>query len=37
VDAVRAMVEAHTSGQRDLGHALWTLLTFELWMRRYFD
>jgi asparagine synthase (glutamine-hydrolysing) len=34
---VRQMLDTHTTGQRDLGHALWTLLTFELWMRRYFD
>ncbi|HEC22222.1 MAG TPA: asparagine synthetase B, partial [Chloroflexi bacterium] len=37
MEAVRAMLEAHVSGRADLGHALWTLLTFELWMRRYFD
>jgi asparagine synthase (glutamine-hydrolysing) len=36
-EAVRQMVDEHTSGRSDLGQALWTLLTFELWMRRYFD
>jgi len=35
--AVREMVAVHKSGQTDLGQALWTLLTFELWMQRYFD
>jgi len=25
------------SAKVDLGQALWTLLTFELWMQRYFD
>ena len=34
---LQAMLEGHQSGQADLGHALWTLLTFELWMQRYFD
>lgn len=37
MDAVRQMLEEHTSGHSDLGQALWTLLTFELWVRRYFD
>jgi asparagine synthase (glutamine-hydrolysing) len=36
-DAVKQMLAAHTSGQADLGQSLWTLLTFELWMQRYFD
>ncbi len=35
--AVKAMLDEHLSGQSDQGHALWTLLTFELWVRRYFD
>jgi asparagine synthase (glutamine-hydrolysing) len=35
--ALRGMVEAHMGGKVDLGQALWTLLTFELWMQRYFD
>ncbi|MEJ2148121.1 MAG: asparagine synthase (glutamine-hydrolyzing) [Chloroflexota bacterium] len=34
---LEAMLETHLSGEADLGHALWTLLTFELWMQRYFD
>jgi asparagine synthase (glutamine-hydrolysing) len=37
IGAVRAMLNTHVRGQADLGHALWTLLTFELWMQRYFD
>jgi asparagine synthase (glutamine-hydrolysing) len=36
-DAVRAMLNAHQSEEADLGHALWTLLIFEMWMQRYFD
>ena len=36
-DGLEAMLETHLSGEADLGHALWTLLTFELWMQRYFD
>jgi len=36
-DTVRRMVDTHMSGKTDLGQALWTLLTFELWMQRYFD
>jgi asparagine synthase (glutamine-hydrolysing) len=34
---LQAMVDSHQGGQADLGQALWTLLTFELWMQRYFD
>lgn len=34
--AVEAMLQVHQSGKADLGNALWSLLTFELWMRRYF-
>jgi len=37
VEAVRGIIESHVSGRRDLGHSLWTLLTFEMWMQRYFD
>lgn len=37
IEAVEQMLEAHIQGTTDLGQALWTLLTFELWMRRYFD
>ena len=37
METVRAMLEIHMSKQYDLGQALWTLLTFELWMQRYFD
>jgi asparagine synthase (glutamine-hydrolysing) len=36
-EAVQGIIQSHLSGQLDLGHALWTLLTFELWMQRYFD
>ncbi len=36
-DAVKEMIAIHKSGGADLGQALWTLLTFELWMQRYFD
>lgn len=36
-DAVQRMFTIHQSGKSDLGQALWTLLTFELWMRRTFD
>lgn len=34
--AVQAMLDAHQTGQADLGDALWTLLTFELWLQRSF-
>ena len=36
-DAIQEMIAMHRSGKADLGQALWTLLTFELWMQRYFD
>jgi asparagine synthase (glutamine-hydrolysing) len=36
-DALKDMIDAHVSAKVDLGQALWTLLTFELWMQRYFD
>ena len=31
--AVRAMVAEHKSGRTNLGHALWTLLTLEVFLR----
>ena len=34
--ALMAIIDAHLSGQADLGYALWALLTFELWLRRTF-
>ena len=37
MESVQAMLDEHMSGKTDLGQALWPLLTFELWMRRYFD
>jgi hypothetical protein len=37
MQALKAMLDIHMSGQADLGHALWPLLTFELWMQRHFD
>ena len=36
-NAVKQMLDIHIGGQADLGQALWSLLTFELWMQRYFD
>lgn len=33
-EALRAMLETHQRGQADLGGALWTLLTLELWYRQ---
>jgi asparagine synthase (glutamine-hydrolysing) len=36
-EAVRQMVDAHQRGDRDHGHALFTLLTLELWHQHYFD
>jgi asparagine synthase (glutamine-hydrolysing) len=36
-EALKEMFEAHMSGKNDLGQALWTLLTFELWMQHYLD
>jgi len=29
---VQALVDAHLSGEENLGHKLWTLLTFERWL-----
>lgn len=34
-DAVRRLVEEHLSGRVDRGQQLWTLLTLELWLRKY--
>jgi asparagine synthase (glutamine-hydrolysing) len=34
-DAVRQMFTEHLSGRSDRGHQLWTLLTLELWLRKY--
>jgi asparagine synthase (glutamine-hydrolysing) len=34
---VEAMIDAHRSGQRSYHYQIWTLLTFEMWLRRYFD
>jgi len=33
--AVERLIEQHQRGQRDWGHQLWTLLTFELWHQTY--
>jgi asparagine synthase (glutamine-hydrolysing) len=30
---VKQLIDEHLSGRRDLGHRLWTLLTFEVWLR----
>jgi asparagine synthase (glutamine-hydrolysing) len=37
MDAVRGILTAHASGKVDLGYTIWMLLTFELWLRRFFD
>ncbi|MGB8511140.1 MAG: asparagine synthase (glutamine-hydrolyzing) [Pyrinomonadaceae bacterium] len=36
-EAVRRMVEQHTSGEKDYAHQLWTLLMLELWFGRFID
>jgi asparagine synthase (glutamine-hydrolysing) len=36
-EAVRRMVDEHTSGARDYTHPLWTLLMLELWFQRFID
>ena len=33
--AVRALLQAHLAGHKDLRKPLWTLLMFQLWQRRY--
>jgi asparagine synthase (glutamine-hydrolysing) len=33
-DAVNRLLDDHWSGRRNLGHALWTLLTLEVFLRR---
>ncbi len=33
-DAVRAIADAHRRGAKNHGHALWTLLTLETFLRR---
>ena len=34
-DVVRELLEEHWSGRRNLGHALWTLLTLEVFLRQH--
>jgi asparagine synthase (glutamine-hydrolysing) len=36
-EAVRRLVELHTSGERDYSHQLWTLLMLELWFQKFID
>ncbi|MDX6484055.1 MAG: hypothetical protein QOE95_1826, partial [Gaiellaceae bacterium] len=36
-EAVRRMVEQHTSGEHNHTHPLWTLLMLELWFQRFID
>jgi asparagine synthase (glutamine-hydrolysing) len=36
-EAVRRLVEEHTTGARDHAHRLWTLLMLELWFGRFID
>jgi asparagine synthase (glutamine-hydrolysing) len=36
-EAVRRLVEEHTTGARDHAHRLWTLLMLELWFARFID
>ncbi len=36
-EAVEALLQAHLSGTRDCGHALWVLLVLELWFRLHID
>jgi asparagine synthase (glutamine-hydrolysing) len=36
-EALRAVVEDHLAGRRDRARELWTLLTLELWHRRFID
>ena len=34
-ETVRRLYDEHQSGQADRGHALWTLLVLELWLRKH--
>jgi asparagine synthase (glutamine-hydrolysing) len=34
---IQSMLEAHRSGQQDMGHRLWGLAVFEVWARLYLD
>jgi asparagine synthase (glutamine-hydrolysing) len=34
-DAIRTLFDQHAAGWADHGHQLWTLLTLELWLRKY--
>jgi asparagine synthase (glutamine-hydrolysing) len=36
-EALRWLIQQHQEGQRDFGHQLWALLTFELWHRLFID
>jgi asparagine synthase (glutamine-hydrolysing) len=36
-EGLRWLIEQHQTGRRDLGHQLWTLLTFEMWHRMFID
>jgi asparagine synthase (glutamine-hydrolysing) len=36
-DQITRLVQEHTTGKRDHGHRLWTLLTFEMWHRVFMD
>jgi asparagine synthase (glutamine-hydrolysing) len=36
-DALRKLVEEHTSGRRDRSHELWLLLMLELWHRNFLE
>ena len=36
-EAVRRLVDDHTSGQRNYSHQLWTLLMLELWHQEFVD
>jgi asparagine synthase (glutamine-hydrolysing) len=36
-EAVKRIIEQHTSGAHDLAHQLWALLMLELWLQRFID
>jgi asparagine synthase (glutamine-hydrolysing) len=36
-EGLRWLIDQHVSGRRDFGHALWTLLTLELWHQSFID